>query len=152
MITHVVAVETTPFIQLFMHWIMSLVLPLSKHQLMLYCLIYMLVGLSNIAMIMKIYFQEMRFSTLLINCSFHDATSQAVLNISGQVFVNNCQFTDNEYHYGHGVALSFPAQSTGVQLTIKNCNFISNGSSYFLLQSSTFTKNSATPIYIVQLN
>ena len=61
----------------------------------------------------------MRFSTLLINCSFHDATSQAVLNISGQVFVNNCQFTDNEYHYGHGVALSFPAQSTGVQLTIK---------------------------------
>ena len=54
------------------------------------------------------------------------------------MFVNNCHFTDNEYHYGHGVALSFPAQSTGVQLTINNCNFISNKHS----KSVVYIKNS----------
>ena len=100
------------------------------------------------------------------NCLFNDAASQAVLlsNVSGNVHVSNCQFTDNKYN-GHGVALSFPAQSTEAQLTINNCNFSSNGYSQsvvyiknsnrsnhpsLLLQGSTFLNNQGVPIYIVQ--
>ncbi|XP_065909024.1 probable outer membrane protein pmp6 [Dysidea avara] len=66
------------------------------------------------------------------SCSFQHSRRQAVAlsKVSGNVFINNCQFTHNKYHKGHGVAIyytSSPEQSTQVQLVINNCNFSLNG-------------------------
>ena len=101
--------------------------------------------------------------------SFYNSTGQAVVlsNMSGNVYINNCQFTHNKYHKGHGAAIyytSSPEQSTQVQLVINNCNFTFNGPAesvvyidnsnnkvnghISLLQNSTFTQNQGVPIYI----
>ncbi|XP_065896012.1 probable outer membrane protein pmp9 [Dysidea avara] len=101
--------------------------------------------------------------------SFYNSTGQAVVlsNMSGNVYINNCQFTHNNYHKGHGAAIyytSSPEQSTQVQLVINNCNFTFNGPAesvvyiansnnkvndhISLLQNSTFTQNKGVPIYI----
>ena len=109
------------------------------------------------------------------SCSFQHSRRQAVAlsKVSGNVFINNCQFTHNKYHKGHGVAIyytSSPEQSTQVQLVINNCNFSLNGPAkstvfvsgdsnnrvvnkhIFLLQNSTFIQNQGIPIYIFQTN
>ena len=101
--------------------------------------------------------------------SFYNSTGQAVVlsNMLGNVYINNCQFTHNKYHKGHGAAIyytSSPEQSAQVQLVINNCNFTSNGPAesvvyidnsnnkvnghISLLQNSTFTQNQGVPIYI----
>ena len=55
--------------------------------------------------------------------SFHRSRRQAVIlsNMPGNVYMNNCQFTNNKYHKGHGAAIyytSSPEQSTQVQSVI----------------------------------
>ena len=101
--------------------------------------------------------------------SFHRSRQQAVVlsNMLGNVYMNNCQFTNNKYHKGHGAAIyytSSPEQSTQVQLVINNCNFtfnrpaesvvyIDNSHNKFnghlsLLHNSTFIQNKGVPIYI----
>ena len=101
--------------------------------------------------------------------SFYNSTGQAVVlsNMLGNVYINNCQFTHNKYHKGHGAAIyytSSPEQSTQVQLVINNCNFTFNGPAesvvyvdnsnnkvnghISLLQNSTFTQNKGVSIYI----
>ena len=101
---------------------------------------------------------------------FYNSTGQAVVlsNVSGNVYINNCQFTNNKYHKGHGAAIyytSSPEQSTQVQLVINNCNFTFNGPAEsvvyidnsnnkvnghisLLLQNSTFIQNQGVPISI----
>ena len=59
------------------------------------------------------------------SCSFHHSTGKAVSlsKVSGNVSINNCQFTRNKYHKGHGAAIYYTSsheQST--QLVINNCN------------------------------
>ena len=105
----------------------------------------------------------------IIDSSFYNSTGQAVVlsYMSGNVYMNNCQFTHNKYHKSHGAAIyytSSPEQSTQVQLVINNCNFTFNGPAesvvYIdnsnnkvnghtsLLQNSAFTQNQGVPIYI----
>ena len=92
--------------------------------------------------------------------SFHHSTDKAVTlsKVSRNVSINNCQFTHNKYHKGHGAAIYYTSsheQST--QLVIKNCDFTLNGptksvvyvdnsnnkvnGNISLLQNSTFTQN-----------
>ena len=106
---------------------------------------------------------------VLQSSSFQHSVGQAVVlsNMSGNVYINNCQFTYNKYHKGNGTAIyyiSSPEQSTHVQLVINNCNFTFNGPAesvvyidnsnnkvnghISLLQNSTFTQNKGVPIYI----
>ena len=109
------------------------------------------------------------FNIFIKDSSFYNSTGQAVVlsNMSGNVYINNCQFTHNKYHKGHGAAIyytSSPEQSTQVHLVINNCNFTFNGPAesvvyidnsnnkvnghISLLQNSTFTQNQGVPIYI----
>ncbi|XP_065908930.1 probable outer membrane protein pmp6 [Dysidea avara] len=106
---------------------------------------------------------------LIQTCSFHHSTMQAVVmsKMSGNVYINNCQFTHNKYHNGHGATIyytSAPEQSTRVLLVMNNCDFTMNGPAKsvvyidsnnrandfvsLLLQTSTFTHNQGIPIYI----
>ena len=101
--------------------------------------------------------------------SFHCSRQHAVVlsNMSGNVYINNCQFTHIKYHKGHGAAIyytSSPEQSTQVQLVINNCHFTFNGPAesvvyidnsnnkvnnhISLLQNSTFIQNKGLPTYI----
>ncbi|XP_065895376.1 outer membrane protein A-like isoform X2 [Dysidea avara] len=101
--------------------------------------------------------------------SFHHSRQHAVVlsNMLGNVYINNCQFTHNKYHKGHGTAIYYTTSSeqhTQVQLVINNCNFTFNGPAesvvyidnsnnkvnghISLLQNSTFIQNKGVPIYI----
>ena len=105
---------------------------------------------------------------VLQSSSFHHSVGQAVVlsHMSGNVYINNCQFTHNKYRKGHGAAIyytSSPKHST-IQLVIKNCDFTFNGPAesvvyidnsnnkvnghISLLQNSTFIQNRGVPIYI----
>ena len=62
---------------------------------------------------------------LIQTCSFHHSTAQTVVlsEVSGNVYINNCRFTQKKCHNGHGAAIyyaSIPEQSTQVQLVINN--------------------------------
>ena len=101
------------------------------------------------------------------NCSFRHSIGKAVTlsKVSGNVSINNCQFTHNEYHNGHGAAIYYTSsheQST--KLVINNSVFTLNGpaksvvyidnsndkinGNISLLENSTFIKNEGVPIYI----
>ena len=109
------------------------------------------------------------FSIVLDNTFFHHSIGPAFVlsKVSGNVCINNCQFTHNKYHKGHGAAIyytSSPEQSTQVQLVINNCDFTMNGPTesvvYIdnlnnraddhnsILQNCTFMQNQGVPIYI----
>ena len=109
------------------------------------------------------------YNFIIQNCSFHHSTGQAIAlsKVSGNVYINNCQFTHNKNHKGHGSAIyytSSPIQSTEVHLVINNCDFTLNGpaksvvyieNSYYrddchitLLHNATFIQNKGVPIYI----
>ena len=102
---------------------------------------------------------------VLCNCSFNNSTGQAVVlsKVSGNVSINNCQFTHNKEYEGHGAAIqvSQPAHLVQLNVLINNCNFSFNGPAesvvYFngtpnyndlIIQASTFIQNQGVPIYI----
>jgi len=101
------------------------------------------------------------------SCSFHHSTGKAVAlsKVSGNVSINNCEFTHNKHHKGHGAAIYYTSsheQST--ELVINNCTFTLNGpaesvvyidnshnrvnGNISFLQNSTFTQNRGVPFYI----
>jgi len=102
---------------------------------------------------------------VLCNCSFNNSTGQAVVlsKASGNVSINNCQFTHNKEYEGHGTAIQVPQPDHLVQLNvlINDCNFSFNGPAKsvvdfigtpnyndLIIQNSTFTQNQGVPIYI----
>ena len=101
------------------------------------------------------------------NCFFHHSTGQAIVvlsKVSGNVYINNCQFTHNKYHEGHGAAIHYTSSPEQRQLVINNCDFtwigpaesvvfIDNSNNTVnglisLLQNCTFIQNQGVPIYI----
>jgi len=107
-------------------------------------------------------------NVLMQNSSFLNSTGQAVKlsKLSGNVSLNNCQFTQNSYNQVHGAALYYSRkakQYIHLQLIIFNCTFSYNtavgsvvyfGSSkndpnvYLSIQSSVFRYNQGASIYI----
>ena len=100
-------------------------------------------------------------------CSFHHSTGKALAfsKVSGNVFVNNCQFSHNQYFRGHGAAIYYTSyHELGPQLVINNSIFTFNGpakSAVYIdnssnkangnvsfLQSSIFIQNQGVSIYI----
>jgi len=107
------------------------------------------------------------FNIAIQSCSFHHSTGKAVTlsKVSGNVSINNCQFTHNKYHKGHGAAIYYAScHEQSNQFVIENCDFTLNGlaesviyvdysnhkgnSNNSLLQNSTFIQNKGVPIYI----
>ena len=84
---------------------------------------------------------------LIQTCSFHHSTAQAVVlsEVSGNVYINNCQFTHNKYHDGHGAAIYYTSaseQSTQVQLIINSCDFTDTMNSNGPAESAVYIENS----------
>ena len=107
------------------------------------------------------------FNITIQNCSFHHSIRQAVVlsKVSGNVYINNCQFTQNNYYEGHGAVLYYSKGNEDYQLRliICNCNFSDNSAAsslvYFSssineskdclsIQNSVFSYNQAVPVYI----
>ena len=100
------------------------------------------------------------------NCTFQNSFGQSVVlsEVLGNVNINNCKFTHNNYYNNHGTAIHY-SSNTNVQLVfmINNCTFDYNeGASivYFyqlgilqkklILQYSNFKNNDGVPIYILK--
>ena len=103
----------------------------------------------------------------ILSCSFHHSTGKAVSmsEVSGNLSINNCQFTHNKYHNGHGAAIYYTSShEQNAQLIINNCDFTMNGpaksiayvdnsnskSDTSLLQNSTFIGNRGVSIFITR--
>ena len=99
---------------------------------------------------------------VLRDCSFNNSTGQAVVlsKVSGNVSINNCQFTHNKECEGHGAAIQVYQPQHLVQLSvlINNCDFSFNGPTesvvYFngtpnyndlIVQNSTFIQTKEYP-------
>ena len=107
-------------------------------------------------------------STVTIqNCSFQHSVGQAVvlLEVSGDININNCIFVNNSYYEGHGAAvyyLSNNAGNTQFVFIISNCNFsynkmnsvvylesISSKYNKVILSDSIFYNNQGTSVYAI---
>ena len=104
------------------------------------------------------------------SCSFHHSTGQSVVlsNMSGNVYINNCQFIHNNEYEGHGTAIYISQSENHVQsnMVVDMCNFTLNGhaesvvyidgtpTSYndLTIQNSVFVQNEGVPIYISHTN
>jgi len=99
------------------------------------------------------------------NCSFQQSRCQAITlsKVSGNVHINNCQFTNNSNYRGHGAAIRYTSENNQLLLLIESCEFSFNGaaksivhcdystknsSNHVLLQNSMFIDNQGVPIYI----
>jgi len=106
---------------------------------------------------------------LIQNCTFTHLKGQAIVlsEVSGNVFINNSQFTHNNEYMGHGTAMHISQSKNHGQLnvTIDNCNFTLNGpaesvvyinglQSYndVIVKNSAFIKNQGVPIYVAYAN
>ena len=107
-------------------------------------------------------------STITIqNCSFQHSTRQifVLLNVLGDVYINNCSFTFNTEYKGHGSIIHHSSNNTDsslLMLSIVNCCFKGNegagsliyiGSStddhhYLSLENSTFINNENVLFYM----
>ena len=104
-------------------------------------------------------------NVVIQSCSFHHSTGQAVVmsNMSGNVYINNCQFTHNNEYKGHGTAIHISQSENHVQskTVIDKCNFALNGPAQsvvyvddmptfrnLIIQNSVFVQNEGVPIYI----
>ena len=105
------------------------------------------------------------------NCSFHRSTGQAVVlsKVSGNVYINNCQFTHNNAYEGQGTTIHISQSKPHVQLhvVIDKCNFTVNGPAESVVcvdgipnhnnlqlttKNSVFMQNQGVPIYISHTN
>ena len=103
------------------------------------------------------------------NCVFYSSMGQALLfsKTPGNVFINNCEFTHNNYHRGHGAAVQYTTDATTptiTRLVIDGCYFSNNGAARSIvyidglgkttemlnsyLQNSVFIGNEGVPIYL----
>ncbi|XP_065894207.1 metabotropic glutamate receptor-like protein P [Dysidea avara] len=103
-------------------------------------------------------------------CSFQNSKGKSVLlsEVSGNVHINNCNFTHNNEYSGHGAAILYlldtnSSESTKYKLVIQNCKFIFNRATqsvvyidgsgsripgHVCLQDNVFVNNTGVPIYI----
>ena len=101
------------------------------------------------------------------DCSFQGSLGQSVVlsEVSGSVYINNCNFTHNSHYENHGTAIHYSSKlNDDIQFvfTIDNCTFDYNeGASivyynpsdtsqrYLSLENSQFSNNQGVPMYIV---
>ena len=102
------------------------------------------------------------------SCSFNRSRGKALVlsKVSGNVFINNCQFSYNKYFKGHGAAIYYTSyDEQDAQLVIQNSIFICNGptksavhvdnkgnGNAAILKNSTFIQNQGVSIYICHTN
>ena len=119
---------------------------------------------------------EFQFTSNIVitRCSFCHSIGQGVVlsKVFGNVFINNCSFTNNNEFDGDGVAIYYSTKTKdhfGLQMIINNCNFsyngnfqynrnahsvvyidslISNSHEYISIQNSVFSHNQGAPLYI----
>ena len=111
---------------------------------------------------------------IIQNCSFLSSATQSIAlsEMSGNVTINGCTFTFNNYYEDHGVAIHYLSklqQHSKFQFTISNCNFTHNGvasnqkivyigstsnnhKEEIFLYNSVFINNQGIPIYILNQN
>ena len=101
-------------------------------------------------------------------CSFHNSKGKSVLllEVSGNVYINNCNFTHKYEYSGHGSAIHYSPNTNRHyrhKLVVQNSKFISNraresvvyidgsGSGitgHVYIQDNVFVNNTGVPIYI----
>jgi len=98
--------------------------------------------------------------------SFCNSTGQTIVlsNVIGIVYINNCQFSQNDHYQKHGAALYYSKgikDNLHLKLTIRNCTFshntaaglvymnsIGKQNNYVNFENSVFSYNQAVPVYI----
>ena len=105
-------------------------------------------------------------------CLFHNSKGRSVLlsEVSGNVYINNCNFTHKNEYSGHGAAIHYSPNTNSHgqhNLVVQNSQFIFNratqsvvyidGSSsrvtgHVYLQDNMFVNNTGVPIYISHTN
>ena len=97
--------------------------------------------------------------------SFCNSTGQTIVlsNVIGIVYINNCQFSQNDHYQKHGAALYYSKgiDNLHLKLTICNCTFshntaaslvymnsIGKQNNYISIENSVFSYNQAVPVYI----
>ena len=108
----------------------------------------------------------------LKTCSFHYSKGRSILlsEVSGNVYINNCNFAHNNKYRGHGAAIHYlPNTNSSAQhrLMVQNCKFIFNRATqsvvyidgshsripgHVYLQDNVFVNNRGVPIYISHTN
>ena len=105
-------------------------------------------------------------------CSFHNSNGRSVLlsEVSGNVYINNCNFTHKNEYSGHGAAIHYSPNTNSHgqhNLIVQNSQFVFNratqsvvyidGSSrrvtgHVYLRDNMFVNNTGVPIYISHTN
>ncbi|XP_065895657.1 uncharacterized protein [Dysidea avara] len=105
-------------------------------------------------------------------CSFHDSKGKSVLlsQVSGNVYINNCNFTHKIEYSGHGAAIHYSPNTNSYgqyKLMVQNSQFIFNRATqsvvyidgsgsritgHVCLQDNVFVNNTGAPIYISHTN
>jgi len=99
------------------------------------------------------------------NCSFQHSLGQVIVmsEMSGDVNIDNCKFTNNSHHTGHGIAIHYSSIARDADhsvFTISDCSFSHNEGAISIisifesvvfslsLKNSVFHKNQGIPVYI----
>ena len=105
-------------------------------------------------------------------CSFHNSKGRSVLlsQVSGNVYINNCNFTHKIEYSGHGAAVHYSPNTNNHgqhKLVVQNSHFILNRATqsvvyidgsgsritgHVYLQDNVFVNNIGVPIYISHTN
>ncbi|XP_065895726.1 probable outer membrane protein pmp15 [Dysidea avara] len=108
----------------------------------------------------------------LKTCSFHNLKGRSVLlsEVSGNVYIDNCNFTHKSKYSGHGAAIHYILNTNSSNkhwLVVQNCKFIFNRATqsvvyidgsgsripgHVYLQDNVFVNNTGVPIYISHTN
>ena len=100
------------------------------------------------------------------NCTFQNSFGQSVVlsEVLGNVNINKCKFTHNNYYNNHGTAIHYSSNNNAqLVFMINNCTFdynegasivyfyqLGTSQKYLILQYSNFKNNEGVPIYILK--